>query len=138
MCESPDGRPGLPVPNKFYGFCGRKATFNEQLSSFRVQELCEGRGGHPGLSVPNSPYGLGGGKATFNSNFPGAQTRASAKATSRSRTRLVGPAYSQHIRCSASCRICQRVSVLPSPSVTFNVHRTCLVLGTGEAGGGRV
>ena len=28
--------PGLPVPNKPYGFCGRKATLKN-----RVQELCE-------------------------------------------------------------------------------------------------
>ena len=26
LCESRDGRPGLPVPNKPDGFCGRKAT----------------------------------------------------------------------------------------------------------------
>ena len=26
LCESGGGRPGLPVPNKPYGFCGRKAT----------------------------------------------------------------------------------------------------------------
>ena len=25
LCESRGGRPGLPVPNKPYGFCGRKA-----------------------------------------------------------------------------------------------------------------
>ena len=42
LCESPGGRPGLPVPNKPYGFCGR---------NFRVQELCESRGGRPGLPV---------------------------------------------------------------------------------------
>ena len=29
LCESRGGRPGLPVPNKRYGFCGRKATLNE-------------------------------------------------------------------------------------------------------------
>ena len=27
MCESRGGRPGLPVPNNPYDFCGRKATF---------------------------------------------------------------------------------------------------------------
>ena len=26
LCESRGGRPGFPVPNKPYGFCGRKAT----------------------------------------------------------------------------------------------------------------
>ena len=28
LCESRDGRPGLPVPNKPDGFCGRKETLN--------------------------------------------------------------------------------------------------------------
>ena len=28
LCESPRGRPGLPVPNSPYGLCGRKATLN--------------------------------------------------------------------------------------------------------------
>ena len=28
LCESRGGRPGLPVPNKPDGFCGRKATRN--------------------------------------------------------------------------------------------------------------
>ena len=28
LCESRCGRPGLPVPNSPYGFCGRKATLN--------------------------------------------------------------------------------------------------------------
>ena len=28
LCESQGGRPGLPVPNKPYGFCGRKAALN--------------------------------------------------------------------------------------------------------------
>ena len=27
-CESRGGRPGLPVPNKPYDLCGRKATLN--------------------------------------------------------------------------------------------------------------
>ena len=45
-CASLGGRPGLPVPNKPYGFCGRKATLN-----IRVQELCESRGGRPWLPV---------------------------------------------------------------------------------------
>ena len=46
LCESRGRRPGLPVPNCLYGFCGRKATVN---STFRAQELCESRGGRPGL-----------------------------------------------------------------------------------------
>ena len=29
LCESRGARPGLPVPNSPYGFCGRKATLNE-------------------------------------------------------------------------------------------------------------
>ena len=29
LCESRGGRPGLPVPNKSYVFCGRKATFED-------------------------------------------------------------------------------------------------------------
>ena len=28
LCESRGGRPGLPVPNKPYGFCGCKARLN--------------------------------------------------------------------------------------------------------------
>ena len=28
LCESGGGRPGLPLPNSPYGFCGRKATLN--------------------------------------------------------------------------------------------------------------
>ena len=28
LCESRGGRPGLPVPDSPYGFCGRKATLN--------------------------------------------------------------------------------------------------------------
>ena len=28
LCESRGGRPGLPVPNKPGGFCGRKVTLN--------------------------------------------------------------------------------------------------------------
>ena len=30
LCERRGGRPGLPVPNKPYGLCGRKATFEEE------------------------------------------------------------------------------------------------------------
>ena len=60
LCESRGGRPGLPVPNKPYCLCGRKATLKN-----RAQELCESRGDRPGLPVPNSPYGLCGRKATL-------------------------------------------------------------------------
>ena len=31
LCESRGGRPGLPVPNKPYGLCGRKARLNVNL-----------------------------------------------------------------------------------------------------------
>ena len=30
LCERRGGRPGLPVPNKPYGLCGRKAKFEEE------------------------------------------------------------------------------------------------------------
>ena len=63
MCESPGGRPGLPVPTNPYGLCGRKATLNE--TDHRAQELCESRGGRPGLPVPNSLYGLCGRRAVL-------------------------------------------------------------------------
>ena len=33
LCESRCGRPGLPVPNKPYGLCGRKATLKLGVSS---------------------------------------------------------------------------------------------------------
>ena len=33
LCESRGGRPGLPVPNKPHGFCGRKATLNQKMGS---------------------------------------------------------------------------------------------------------
>ena len=35
LCESRGGRPGLPVPNKPYGLCGRKATLNYRISELR-------------------------------------------------------------------------------------------------------
>ena len=31
LCESRGGRPGLPVPNKPDGFCGRQATLKRKL-----------------------------------------------------------------------------------------------------------
>ena len=30
LCESAGGRPGLPVPNRPYGLCGRKATLKKK------------------------------------------------------------------------------------------------------------
>ena len=69
LCDSGGGRPGLPVPNKHHGLCGRKATFEEEdeACGVRVQELCERIGGRPGLPVPNWPYyGLCGCKTTLN------------------------------------------------------------------------
>ena len=39
-CESGGGRPGLPVPNKLYGFCGRKATLKRSHEALLVA-------GHP-------------------------------------------------------------------------------------------
>ena len=33
LCESRGGRPGLPVPNEPYGFCGRKATLQHHTSN---------------------------------------------------------------------------------------------------------
>ena len=67
LCESRGGRPGLPVPNKPYGLCERKATLNQltRIEMFRAQELCEGPGGRPGLPVPNKPCGFCGRKATL-------------------------------------------------------------------------
>ena len=38
LCKSRDGRPGLPVPNKPDGFCGRKATLKQTKPS-RSQSL---------------------------------------------------------------------------------------------------
>ena len=35
LCECRGGRPGLPVPNKPDGFCGRKATLKLNLSPKR-------------------------------------------------------------------------------------------------------
>ena len=31
LCESPGGRPGLPIPNSPDGLCGRKATLNVEI-----------------------------------------------------------------------------------------------------------
>ena len=31
----------FPVPNKPYGFCGRKATLNKQVSAKKVEESME-------------------------------------------------------------------------------------------------
>ena len=35
LCESGGGRPGLPVPNNPYCFCGCKVTLNCSISEFR-------------------------------------------------------------------------------------------------------
>ena len=53
LCESRDGHPGLPVPNKLYGFFG-----HVPFRLCRAQELCESRDGHPGLPVPNKLDGF--------------------------------------------------------------------------------
>ena len=40
MCESRDGRSGLPVSNSPYGLCERKATVNSIFSSVPVFCFC--------------------------------------------------------------------------------------------------
>ena len=40
LCESRGGRPGLPVPNKPYGLCGRKATLSITVSVVNVDCQC--------------------------------------------------------------------------------------------------
>ena len=47
MCESRDGRPGLPVPNSRHGLSGHNAT--SKTDSNGAQELRESRGGGLGL-----------------------------------------------------------------------------------------
>ena len=42
LCESRDGRPGLPVPNKPYGFCGRKATFKRGGGGGETEQMPAG------------------------------------------------------------------------------------------------
>ena len=37
LCESRGGRPGHPIPNKPYGFYGRKPKFDEEYRSFFPQ-----------------------------------------------------------------------------------------------------
>ena len=66
LCQSGGGHPGLLVPNKPGGCCGRKAKLKPIRLGLRPQELCESRGGHPGLPVPNRPCGFCGRKATLN------------------------------------------------------------------------
>ena len=61
-----------PVPNRPYGFCGRKATLNY----LRAQELCESRGGRPGLPVPNKPCGLFRREAALNLNICNSEVRS--------------------------------------------------------------
>ena len=43
LCERRGGRPGLPVPNKPYGFCGRKATLNSNCARQSSGAVCESR-----------------------------------------------------------------------------------------------
>ena len=63
LCESRGGRPGLPVPNKPYGFCGPKAPLRLYPSELRSCVKVE-------VAVLGSPslirlYGLCGRKATL-------------------------------------------------------------------------
>ena len=75
LCESRGGRPGLLVPNKPHGLCGRQATLNLNTAERdRAQELCESRGGRPGLLVANKPHGLCGRQATLK-RTPAVMTR---------------------------------------------------------------
>ena len=56
MCENRGGRPGLPDPNRLYGFCGHKATLNSNSPMTELGScVSESRGGRPGLPVPNIP-----------------------------------------------------------------------------------
>ena len=55
LCESRGGRPDLPVPNSPYGFCGRKATLNlnVSVSEFRTCVKVEVDAlGSPSLTIP--------------------------------------------------------------------------------------
>ena len=64
LCEIRGGRPGLPVPDKPYGFCGRKATPKHPvLSEFRSCVKVEVAFLAP---RPNEPYGFRGRKAILN------------------------------------------------------------------------
>ena len=40
LCESRGGCPGLPVPNKPYGFYERKATLNHESGSYPKLKSC--------------------------------------------------------------------------------------------------
>ena len=40
LCESRGGRPGLPVPNKPYGFSGRKAPLSITVNVVSVDCQC--------------------------------------------------------------------------------------------------
>ena len=39
LCECGGGRPGLPVSNKPYGFCGRQAALNHSVNRWKCTEL---------------------------------------------------------------------------------------------------
>ena len=86
LCESPGGRPGLPVLKSPYGLCRHKGTLKN-----RVQELYESPGGCPGLPVLNSLYGLCGRQATFEEEKEGTQTRPSGETCSQGSGTLCNP-----------------------------------------------
>ena len=64
--KSRGGRPGLPVPNKPCGFCGRKKTWKKTGEKGTGAEFrscfTKSRGGRPRLPVPNKPCGFCGRK----------------------------------------------------------------------------
>ena len=49
LCESPGGRPGLPVPTGPYGLCGRKATLNDEVRDHADRFLDQLRQGWVGF-----------------------------------------------------------------------------------------
>ena len=42
LCESRNGLAGLPVPNKPYGFCGRKATLKRNIDTLEFRSCVKG------------------------------------------------------------------------------------------------
>ena len=103
MCESWGGCPGLPVPTKPCGFCGRKVTRN-WTSANRVQELCESWGGHPGLPVLKKSRGYCGCKATVKQRLATVPAASSCSPPAAPPCACWGP------------RCCGRAS--PSPSLS--------------------
>ena len=63
LCESRGGLPGLPFLNSPYGFCGRKATFTEEVTVSQQSSGYVWKSRWP--SWAPLPYGLCGRKATF-------------------------------------------------------------------------